>query len=830
VSADRSIGHRTSAAGRPGESGVQVALEVVAWAIGLVVALYVLGVIVTWVRLAAARLPVDIATTVLTTVQLFGTGLRSAVLTALALIVLSALAYVLSSFRWEVNGQDWHDIVNQGVAKAHADTAARAARGRRQKHWKTTAPRGLARYLRPVRAHPRIHNPAALGDGAVRVIAGFNILILAGLLSLAVARLFQAILPDAWLASVGSSAFLVAWAVLFIAFHQVLTRVDLLRWGPTFHRVPWVIVVVGALLASAPIGVIVLTGVAISTFGRTVARNVSMPRSAHDVIHSPLPWLLFAIVMLLSLAFNAIPPVEFPRAEVVTSTDRFIGGYLNRGTNGAYFVTCTALADATSANERVRFVNASDLKKVSVGGPSFSVDSGERPSLVSLGLSALSVNGTVKPLFNADLRPQRGTCGGAEFTRLTAAFEDPSLGAGVLVHSPDVPVVQAHDGELPIQLQQQPRVPAPIVALARRYQPTLLVTVADRFWPVSVDALLADRGPHGGTSCLIRQKVKSICGTALSAQDLAGQGDKSDYLQFPVKMTDDSDGIGQFKAFDLGQYVNPGPLHSWLADPGRLDPWYTAQIYFFLGPTVTFKAFPNPAGTPDPTGQQRFIPLEYWFYYPYNYFPLLANSELMNDAPIAGDKLNVDLHQGDWEHIDVLLNATTLTPEWLYMARHSNEGQFIQWGSPSLALDAGHPLVQAAFGGHPTYQPGCGPRIRNQPAYVLVDWLVCGSGRFAFQAATTPLVDIAWQPWRCWRGHFGAAGTRDEILNFGQEQKQGESILDQARGQVYVAGPQAPATQAENKTGGCAGKPGALERAVMAQYFTRREPPIKRRG
>lgn len=53
------------------------------------------------------------------------------------------------------------------------------------------------------------------------------------------------------------------------------------------------------------------------------------------------------------------------------------------------------------------------------------------------------------------------------------------------------------------------------------------------------------------------------------------------------------------------------------------------------------------------------IGLEYWFYYPFNYYPLVVNSDLMNGAPIAGDELNVDLHQGDWEHVDVLLNPKT---------------------------------------------------------------------------------------------------------------------------------------------------------------------------
>ena len=78
----------------------------------------------------------------------------------------------------------------------------------------------------------------------------------------------------------------------------------------------------------------------------------------------------------------------------------------------------------------------------------------------------------------------------------------------------------------------------------------------------------------------------------------------------------------------------------------------------------------------------------------------------MNEAPLAGDDENVDLHQGDWEHVDVLLDPRTHAPLWLYLARHSYEGQFIPWNSPQIQFDQGHPLLQAAFGGHPTYLAG----------------------------------------------------------------------------------------------------------------------------
>ena len=93
--------------------------------LGLIAGLYVIGVIVTWVRLGAARLPASLATTALGDLQLFGTGLQSTALTLTAFALLCALAYVTSAFRWDVNGQDWHDIVRKrGVGRARADSTA----------------------------------------------------------------------------------------------------------------------------------------------------------------------------------------------------------------------------------------------------------------------------------------------------------------------------------------------------------------------------------------------------------------------------------------------------------------------------------------------------------------------------------------------------------------------------------------------------------------------------------------------------------------------------------------------------------------------------------
>jgi hypothetical protein len=92
------------------------------------------------------------------------------------------------------------------------------------------------------------------------------------------------------------------------------------------------------------------------------------------------------------------------------------------------------------------------------------------------------------------------------------------------------------------------------------------------------------------------------------------------------------------------------------------------------------------------------------------------------------------------------------------------------------------------------------------------DWLSCGSGRFAFRAATTPLVDmgdLARTPWACWPGYFGEASTKLEV----QAANQPENVSDSIKHFVFVAGPRAPLEQAEN-TGVCAGNPQTPELAA----------------
>jgi hypothetical protein len=326
----------------------------------------------------------------------------------------------------------------------------------------------------------------------------------------------------------------------------------------------------------------------------------------------------------------------------------------------------------------------------------------------------------------------------------------------------------------------------------------MLVTTADRNWPVSLNAVLAERGSEGTPTCLVREREKANCEVDAAQLSPAGAS-AGDYLQLPTKLEIDSTPEGQFQAFMRGQEIEPGAPSRWLDKPGLLKPWDTAQIYFYLADPIERERFPKQAITHQVPAET--IGLEYWFYYPYNYYPAVVKQKLMEQTPLASESFTADRHQGDWEHVDVLLDRQTLVPKWLYLARHGYEGKFLRWSSAELA--EGHPVIQAAYGGHPSYEPGCGPQSRERASpfltsagltRALTDWLVCGSGRLGFRASSTPLVDLASVPWACWPGHFGEASRAQRAAA-----EVREYVRDQYNKLVLVAGPEAPLLQAENK-------------------------------
>jgi hypothetical protein len=778
-------------------------LEVVELLLVLLAAIayiYVIGWVISWVRLSAARIPVDASLPMLNHQVVFLAGLRLVVVMAIVFGAMSLAAYAVHAFTWQQRGAEWHSVIKHGrpaAAERHRD-------------------------------RPAVHMDAPVGDRFVRVIAGFDVGVVAGTFALALARVLKTFIDQAWAPGPWWDL-LLPWALLTAVFAFGLARLGPLWGNRLFHAALWIVVIVVALVSSAPIGLLLFTWAGVASLGRQYGKVRSQqgrgalanghPRHL-SFVFSPLPWMLLTVYALVGVAYYGLPPVTFSQASVTTpSGAHVVGGYLARNSTGVYVVTCTPLADATSTSERVSLVPAADIKSMSTTTTPFVVDSGLRPSLPTVLLHTFGIEASTPAWIRPEVRTIRPTCAGDSLPASSVGYLAPSIGAGVIA-GPAPPGGQAADGEAPIE-QTSPG----IAALARRYQPTVLVTAADPFWPVSVGAVLADRGPDGQVTCL--QQGRATCPAktprpAPTMDDLAEAGSgPDDFLEYPVSPALTTGPGPQLAAFLRGQQERPGgvpTLRQRLANPGLLDPWMTAQVYFYYARNTNPSTWP----APDAAITGKLIALQYWFFYAYNYYPTVFDAGLLPDAPVAGDLINTDLHQGDWEHVTVLLDANTKQPLWLYTARHSNEGQYYAWNSPLLTFDDGHPIVQAALGGHPTYDAHCRQGLRFNPALGAIrgrvaDWVVCGSGRFAFRAQTTPLVDIAKAPWACWEGHFGVA-TPSEI---GAAKLKESSIQRTIDSNYQVAGPRSPLWQAENGRLAAdqtpqAGKPAPVNSGVCA--------------
>jgi hypothetical protein len=329
--------------------------------------------------------------------------------------------------------------------------------------------------------------------------------------------------------------------------------------------------------------------------------------------------------------------------------------------------------------------------------------------------------------------------------------------------------------------------PPAIAALALRYQPNVIVSGYDRFWPVSVAAVLATRW-NGHRPCLYINGRCQITDPSLAS--LAGKGSPNDYLHLPSPVDNVKDA---FRSAAAALGVPAAILDRFPHDIAKIDPFTSAQEYFYYLPRTRPHAYPGlPAG---------LISLEYWFFYPLNYFPLARIPLEALSNPLGSTLGNTDYHQGDFEHVAVLLDPHTMQPRYLWMARHADEGVAYPWGSKSVQWSGDHATIYEALGSHSSYAH-CGIQRRSRTYWFINDYVVCIPHRtFGFLASSTRLVDLAKTAWACWRGHFGDAGSHLK------------------RGRVNFApyetgGPLSPLTQQENFGSACHLAPGTPKPAA----------------
>jgi microsomal dipeptidase-like Zn-dependent dipeptidase len=307
-----------------GGSATRGALELVAFGLGFLGYLYLAGWLFDSVRLSSARLPAYIASDAFGAQRLIGDGLRVTLLAAGALALVSVVAYFASALHWVQNGPLWHNLIGRHVA---------------QPGERATAP---------------------LGEVAVRILAGFSSVTLAAIIALIPARLVDEWISSEWW------VVLTGWVVGFLLVYLLVTHLAPKIWGRRIGAFLWLLIGLVSLFASAPVGVLVLANVFVATFGRLLAR-LQRPSSIGELVRSPLPWGVLAVVMIVALAYQAMPPESFPTAALSTRSGAQTGAYIARTGAGVYIGSCTtSVSDATSTDEHVTFVPAGDITSLDV--------------------------------------------------------------------------------------------------------------------------------------------------------------------------------------------------------------------------------------------------------------------------------------------------------------------------------------------------------------------------------------------------------------------------------------------------------------------------------
>jgi hypothetical protein len=433
---------------RPAVSEV---LQATALSAALAGYVFAVGGLVTWARLATARLPVGMALPVVGDGAIFVAGLRAVVVGAAVFAAMCAFAYLMHAGRWRRRAKVWSEIVATDRTAARArfleararrrERRARAKRGVPEAMYRRPAPRvrhpgteatdpggGYPGATRPAGIHPEATGPAAgrpeaaPPDMLVRLTAGFNVVALSVALGLVGGRFAKTGIdrwqPGHWWALLGP------WAACSIVAALVLGAVNPLRGGRAVHGLLWLFTAAVAMACSAPVGLLVLTPAALAAFGRRYGGR-PLPSSPLGFLRSPLPWVLLTVCAAVALAWAASPPVGFSGTALETTGGPRVGGWLGRTGSGVYLVSCTPLADGRSTAGRVEFVPAGSIESITAGDAQVAFDTGERQSLPTLLLHTLGVEARTPAWARPDLKARRAACAGGPPPGPGAVFQTP---------------------------------------------------------------------------------------------------------------------------------------------------------------------------------------------------------------------------------------------------------------------------------------------------------------------------------------------------------------------------------------------------------------------
>ena len=239
--------------------------------------------------------------------------------------------------------------------------------------------------------------------------------------------------------------------------------------------------------------------------------------------------------------------------------------------------------------------------------------------------------------------------------------------------------------------------------LAARFQPRLLMSEDDLFWPVSLLTIF-DLKKRGEVLCR-----RPACVPVRSQADLPFRGGVTEWLEYP------------------GDETNEHAQHRRMVEALDSDDEFRTANQYFLRSKGTAGA----------------ISLQYWYFYVFNY------------QPLRGGVFEAGYHEGDFETVGVVLSRDE-QPRAVFMARHDKESQVYLWDEPVLRHDATHVDVYVARGSHASYNT-CTVQVRREvPGGLINDRPECKPEKtYAFEPGQVALWNLGRARWACWQGRFG---------------------------------------------------------------------------
>jgi hypothetical protein len=501
------------------------------------------------------------------------------------------------------------------------------------------------------------------GVSALRLWAGFDVLVIA---------VFVLALVEPWQERYLAGAILLVVGILTLAIGSdagperrwaaILSAVGLAAAATTvlLRESGWLATVaaIAIVLAGANLGVAHLTGDRFAWYGVTA----------------------FISVLLFGAAFNLLRALADPQAQ----------GVALLRTNDAQPICGMFVAETDDRlyYGRVDLLGTSDVRQLRK-------ESGRLLWVPRDRLVAAAI-GPLEPLDRAqstalDLRQE---------IALNSEPKEGATASGVAVPIRPPRSAQGADPCGPAAAQQL-RPPSPDRLVAANFQPRLLLSREDDFWPVSVLTLF-DLEFRGRVLCR-----EPTCVPVRSQADLPFLGGENEWLEYPADDTD----TGQQHDLTVRAL-------------GTEDPFRSARQYFLLTR--------NASGT---------TTIQYWYFYTFNYQPLGIGQ--------AG------YHEGDFEHVAVLLSREG-RPRAVWMARHDDEGQLFLWDEPALQRRGSHVDIHVARGSHASYEACIEQQRRKAPFGFINDRPECaGTNQVALEPGATELLDLSRARWACWGGRFG---------------------------------------------------------------------------